>query len=122
MADGEINPYRGGDGTPRLRPSVAAYLDILGYSDYIAGVFEGGRAENELVRLRSALDVAYQHLKEQPNKQHFNRKLDFQVRSFTDNLLIEYPIPEHGDALGILIMVVHCIRYLKMDFTQVGYF
>ncbi len=122
MADGEINPYRGGDGTPRLRPSVAAYLDILGYSDYIAGVFEEGRAENELVRLRSALDVAYEHLKEQSNKQHFNGKLDFQVRSFTDNLLIGYPIPEHGDALGILIMVVHCVGYLQMELARGGYF
>jgi hypothetical protein len=68
------------------------------------------------------LDEAYQDLKRRPKKEIYGDKLHFQVRSFTDNLLIGYPIPEHGDALGVLRMVVHYIGFLQMQLAREGYF
>jgi hypothetical protein len=122
MANVEINPYKGENGAPQLRPSVAAHLDILGYSDYISELFKDGKGEKELVRLRNALDEAYQDLKARPNKQIFSDKLRFQVRSFTDNLFIGYPIPEHDDAWGVLRTVVDYIGHLQMTLALDGYF
>jgi hypothetical protein len=110
MEEAEKNPYKGVSGAPKLRPSVAAFLDILGYSNYIETVFkEDGKGEKELARLRSALDGALAFLKQGSQNQNFVGKLDFQVRSFTDNLLIGYPIPEHRAALGILSSVISYI-------------
>jgi hypothetical protein len=122
VADLEINPYRDAVGTPQLRPSVAAFLDILGYRDYIGKAFHEGKGQKELVRLRTALDVAYQYLKDPLFGQNFDGKMAFQVRSFTDNLIIGYPIPERVGALHILLAVVGYIGYLQAELARQGYF
>jgi hypothetical protein len=85
VADVEINPYKDADGAPQLRPSVAASLDILGYKDYIDKAFSEGNGQKELVRLRTALDVAYQHLKIPVSGPIFDGKQNFQVHSFGES-------------------------------------
>ena len=122
MADLQLNPFQSTEGKPQLRQSVAAFLDILGYSDYIDGVFKEGKGQSELVRLRGALDVAYEHLKQQSQRGHFDGKLDFQVRSFSDNLAIGYPIPERVGPFGILTMVVHYVAWIQAELAREGYF
>lgn len=124
MADVKINPYKDSDGTPCLRRSVAALLDILGYRDYIGAAFkEEGKGQKELVRLRNALDVAYRDLKERSNRENSFGDIVPQVRSFTDNLIIGYPIPEYGWwAVENLNSVIFYISFLQAELAREGYF
>ena len=55
--------FKSEDGKPCLRHSVTAFVDILGYSDYIRSSFTLGKGQAELEKLRGALDVAYDDLK-----------------------------------------------------------
>jgi hypothetical protein len=135
MADVPANPYKNELGVPQLRPSVAAFLDILGYKKYIEGVFRDGKGNEELARLRNALDVAQQFLKKETGrknlarryyadlqtKEHHSLRSDFLVHSFTDDLVIGYPLV-HGDAFGALVMVMFYIEYFQMELARQGYF
>lgn len=123
---------------PEMRTSVAAFLDILGYKDLIEAAFKKGNGGEELVRLRSALDTAQEHLKHAIEKdqsdpggqycgalQHdseMNRRLDFQLRSFTDNMVMGYPIPDRVGAPSILMQVIGYIGYFQMEMANAGYF
>jgi len=124
VADVRINPYKDSDGAPRLRRSVAAWLDILGYRDYMKAAFnEEGKGQKELVRLRNALDVAYRDLKERSNRENPFGDTAPQVRSFTDNLIIGYPISEHGWwAVENLNSVIYYISFLQAELARKGYF
>ncbi len=66
MSGTVTNPYKNPLGTPQMRSSVAAFVDILGYSDYIDRVFKDkteGKSEKELNRLVNALSEAQKYIK-----------------------------------------------------------
>lgn len=118
----ENNPYRGPDAKPLLRPSVVAFVDILGYKDYIKTAFEKGEAQVELSRLRNALDEAYLHLKDAARERSIEGKASFAVRTFTDNLLIAYPVNEQAGSWSALMMVFTYLEHLQMQLARQGYF
>jgi hypothetical protein len=120
--DEHVNPYKASDGTPQMLPSVAAFIDILGYRDFMEEAFKHGNGEKELLHLRNALDGAYQHLKAKPDWLTFSPKVNFQVRSFTDNLILGYPIPKHLGAMHVLMTVVDYVGYVQTALAQEGYF
>src|SRR5437868_6269505 len=100
MNDRKINPYWDAAGLPQLRPSVTAFIDFLGYRGLTEQAFRDGTGQTELIRLRSALDTAYKHLEEQSTELGFDGKQSFQVRFFTDNLVIGFPFTEQVGAFG----------------------
>lgn len=124
MSNVKINPYQQANGAPCLRNSVAAFIDILGYRDYIATAFkEPGKGEKELLRLRNALDVAYRDLKARSCWENPFGDMAPQVRSFTDNLIIGYPIPEYGWwAVEHLNSLIFYISFLQAEMAREGYF
>jgi hypothetical protein len=125
MPDLERNPYKDEQGAPKLRLSVAAFIDFLGYSEYIKEAFkEPAGGEKELIRLRGALDDAYKYLMHRP-EQESGGPLDFQVRTLTDNLIIGYPIPESEgkrETRWIIESVINYIGYLQAQLARDGYF
>jgi hypothetical protein len=126
MPDVQLNPYKDEHGAPKLRLSVAAFVDFLGYSEYIEDAFkEPGRGEKELMRLRGALDVAYSYLKQRSTQETFGGPLDLQVRTFTDNLIIGCPIPEGEDSFWPRIQIESVITYVgevQAQLARDGYF
>lgn len=94
--------FQSEDGTPCLRRSVTAFIDILGYKEYITSCFKSGTGQAELLKLRAALIVAYNDLKQKQENTIFENILSLQVRAFTDNLVIGLTIPEpiEGDDRG----------------------
>lgn len=114
----EENPYREA-GAPKLRRSVAAFLDILGYKSQIKAAFSQGRSHEELQKLRRALDLAYRHLKEAHCPGERQR---FQARGFTDNLVIGYPISDGESGSCDVLAVVNYLSYLQAELARQGYF
>lgn len=110
-----------------MRRSVTAFIDILGYSEYIRGCFKLGTGQAELQTLRAALDVAYNDLKQKHKKTTSEKHLSLQVRTFTDNLVIGYTIPEPigGDDRGwgesCIQTVVFYVAFLQAELARQGY-
>ncbi|MCK4814783.1 hypothetical protein KA005_03355 [bacterium] len=95
-----MNPYVDHDGNAVLRPSVVAFIDILGYSDQIdrCGSFD---EEKELFgRLYYALSKWKHHLdpsqsQKKLDESNFDKNTGKSVlwfRAFTDNIVVGYPI------------------------------
>lgn len=95
------NPYRSeknADETPMLLPSVVAYIDILGYKELIDDVHKEGAGQEFIVDFRKILDESYKILKPDdwlPESFKFKypgMKNQYEVRGFSDNIVIGYPL------------------------------
>ncbi len=115
------SPYQSKDGKPKLVRSVAAFVDFLGYSEYIRKSFAEGKAQQELERLRSAIDIAYFDLKQMASRSEYG-SAKLHVRTFTDNLIIGLPVGEHGYARDQVCTVVFYIACLQAELARHGYF
>jgi len=126
MPEEKTNPYKDANGKPRLLKSVTAFIDILGYTEYVKRCFKDGNGQQELNRLRDALDSAYSELKQVASARDFDGGLDFNIRTFTDNLVIGYPVSEPKydeqefirDAINAVIIYV---AYLQAELVRAGY-
>jgi hypothetical protein len=119
------NPYLTKESRPQLQPSVAAFVDFLGYKEDVEAAFKRGNGQMELERLRTALDNAYQHLQASRDSS-FVGKRRLEYKSFTDCLVIGRPITQfHQDARDAVFAVDDVINYLgflQMQFSCMGYF
>ncbi|MFX1487320.1 MAG: hypothetical protein ACFFBS_09550 [Promethearchaeota archaeon] len=117
MSD-EHNPYTVEGEAPTLRNSVVAFIDILGYQGIIRRA-AGHKAEEELLsRLHSTLRELTHYLRDEdkegkPYFEPLNGKHIFKIRTFTDNIVIGYPIQEDAESeLGSIFM--------KLSLFQLG--
>lgn len=89
--------YFQADGVPRTKNSVVVFGDILGFSNDMRKAYDEGRAEELLIRLRSALNESYSLLKYESTITHdFPRA--YATKTFTDNLVIGFPIVRDGES------------------------
>lgn len=117
------NPYIGSNGTPELRRSVVAFIDILGYTDLVKSAKTRKENQDILDRLHKALKRSREHV--DPNQSEDTLlKLsdkDFSAfRAFTDNIVIGQPI--HSDGEIELGSVFHDLSYFQMLMTMEGFF
>lgn len=116
------NPYVESDGTPKLRRSVVAFIDILGYMDLVKSTTSNDR-QALLARLHKALNLSRQQV--DPNHSDDTlqklRDKDFSAfRAFTDNIVIGQPIRDDGEIeLG---SVFDSVSYFQMLMTMEGFF
>jgi hypothetical protein len=91
------NPYIGRK--PKLKPSVVAYVDIVGYKQLVEKAYKKGKAEEFLKKLHHALKESHEHVDPgHANVFHSVRKPDFSAFSaFTDNIVIGYPTQFFGE-------------------------
>jgi hypothetical protein len=126
MAEKNPNPYKDKDGNPRLLKSITAFIDILGYSEYIKKCFKDGNGQEELKRLRDALDSAYADLKQKAGRDEWASGANLQIRTFTDNLVIGYPVsdPKYNEdefAQDKLQSVIFYVSFLQAELARCGY-
>lgn len=116
------NPYIESDGTPKLRRSVVAFIDILGYMDLVKSTTSDD-SQTLLARLHKALNSSRQHV--DPNHsddtlQKLGNKDFYAFRAFTDNIVIGQPIRDDGEIeLG---SVFNSVSYFQMLMTMEGFF
>jgi len=86
-----MNPYLE-NGPPTTKLSLVAFVDILGFQQMTLDSIAVGEQEDLLQRLHSALMEARQTLA-------IHNELDpFEMRTFTDNIVIGWPIIYDGEA------------------------
>lgn len=94
------NPYHGSKHEPRLRLSVFALIDILGYSELIRQAEANNEQEQLFNHLYSALLHGRNGIEGKssglPQIKRISNKDPYVLKAFTDNIVISWPI--RGDA------------------------
>ncbi len=116
------NPYRNEKGEPHLRLSIAAFVDILGYTSYTETAFKEGRGHEELIRLRKTLDATLQELRYDEPVASSPVKHFCEARSFSDNLVLGYPIHRTSEPATELLSVLSSMGLFQMEMVRAGYF
>jgi hypothetical protein len=115
------NPYviTGG---PRLRLSVVAFVDILGYTELVKRSFADDTADTLLTQLHHALRKSRKHVdpKHKNIIARFGKKDFSAFKAFTDNIVIGHPIYDDGESeLGYIFSE---LAYFQMILAINGFF
>jgi hypothetical protein len=116
-----LNPYLAGGGAPRLRKSLVAFLDILGFASEMEEGFKNGTAADLLKRLRTALDRAWDSFTDELPGMPPVEVNSWHVKAFTDNIVIGYPLT-YTDAEGELGSLLLAIREYQIAMVNSGFF
>lgn len=126
MSD-DRNPYITDHGQPVLRESVVAFVDILGYQALIRTAHKKGTAQPLLTMLHEALTAASRHLNELDQDGNPLLPLDlwpkknlYKIRTFTDNIVIGYPIRD--DAEMELGAIFSQLAFFQLEMVSRGFF
>ena len=126
---GSRNPYHQDDGSRIVRPSVVAWLDILGFAEMAKEAQRTGTENEFLTRLYSALEQGRNHWLEQDKwiESHGGKSVGrvlpkdfYALKAFTDNIVIGWPIRsdgeiELGDAFSAL-------SWFQFEMINAGFF
>ncbi len=115
------NPYEKFGEPPRLKRSVTAYLDILGYRDLIDRAFKEGRAEEELKKLRLALNASYEIFRERSPTISDVPKV-WELRAFTDNIVLGCPLVFGEEAGAEMFHVFFTLAAFQFEMLRRGFF
>src|SRR5262249_15713262 len=111
------NIYREKDGRPRLRRSVVAFLDLLGYRAAVKRAHAEGRQHEFLVKLRTALDQSLSRLRDIVP----GHRAPWRVKAFTDNIVLCFPIFIEDEA-GSLSIAIDRLAIFQLYMTLDGFF
>ena len=94
--------------SPRLRPAIVCYADILGFRDMTERALEFDNGEAFLQRIKRSLSKAYDQVRDFSTLSGVEPFLDMKV--FTDNIVVSYSLRDpRGDLgepeLGSLLML-----------------
>lgn len=117
------NPYIDSDGIPKLRRSVVAFIDILGYMDLVKSANSEKDSQALLGRLHNALQSARETV--DPNRSEdtmpkLGDKDSSAFRAFTDNIVIGAPIRDDGEIE--LDGVFDSLSYFQVCMAIEGFF
>ncbi|HAW08356.1 MAG TPA: hypothetical protein DCW42_04190 [Bacteroidetes bacterium] len=92
MRNYKKNPYVQ-NANSKLIPSFICYADILGFKESSMENLEKGNGNHFLNRIRNSLNKAYGSIR--GKKTLFNIIPEFNLKVFTDNLVIGFPVPDY---------------------------
>lgn len=84
--------------SPSLRPAFVCYADILGFREKTESAFASGSATDFLVRTKRSLGAAYEEVRR--TAKFFERTAPFDMKVFTDNIVVAHPLMHPSDDLG----------------------
>lgn len=116
----ERNPYLHKNGKPWLRRSAVAFLDILGFQDFMSESIRQRREHRSLLVLRSALDQSVQHLRPWRGNASGERDL-FAIRTFTDNIVIGFPTEKFDSEFPLGLVALNVARF-QLQMVLCGFF
>ncbi len=105
--------YTGPDGNPKTLKSIVIFADVLGFNEEMIKSYEMKTSLKLLIELRNALDDAYKSFRlTEYNKQILSSR--WAIKTFTDNIVIGYPITFDGHREMTNILVRLSFMQLKM--------
>lgn len=123
MSDTNRNPYTSHDGAPEIKSSVFIFMDILGYQDMNTKLDTKEQQQEFLEKLHHALSESRSWIDHPADRAGISALLPkdrFQIRAFTDNIVIGIPI--HSDAEGELGEAFNKVADFQLSMTTQGFF
>ncbi len=119
----EYSPYFSAHEEPTLQPSFVCFADILGYSELSNQALSTGEGDAFLRRLSSALNSAYRRVRERANNFRTNDLRMFDIKIFTDNIVIGYPVDnvEFTQGESELAIIFQVFSEFQMELFQAGF-
>ncbi len=117
------NPYLSDDNVATLKPSVFAYMDILGYSEMVKRSAATGDSQNMLRKVHSALSQGRGILEDAAIKDDlpkFVEKDTYALKAFTDNVVLGWPI--RSDAESEFGQAFSKLAYFQLQMALNGFF
>ncbi len=121
------NPYVTGT-KPELLPSVVAFIDILGYREHISDAVKKQTQQQLLERLHSTFRTSIHHMRgeDENGKPYYpidkGIKDRCKIRTFSDNVLIGYPISGRGDGESELGAIFSDLSHFQLEMVNAGFF
>jgi hypothetical protein len=112
------NLYREKDGRPKLRRSVVAFIDLLGYRSAVVRAHAEGRQHEFLLKLRTALTESLSRLRDIVP----GHRAPWRVKAFTDNIVLCFPMLSGEDEAGTLPIAIDRLGSFQLYMTIDGFF
>lgn len=113
------NPYIDDSGIPKLKQSVVAFIDILGYQEIIRNAEKDGSGQISLEEIYKALSEGKKWLSGK-HIEGIGPKDVYAISTFTDNIVIGYPISD--DAECELGDIYSKLAYFQLTMVMSGFF
>jgi hypothetical protein len=109
-------------GRPRLRESITAFLDVLGFSHTVMTAAEAGQSQQCLASIVAALNDARTFVRESMSGPRLADPQHWAIKFFSDNLLVGYPFDNPTTAPAAAMFVVQCALRYQMQLALSGFF
>ncbi len=114
------NPYFHKNGKPWLRRSVIAFLDILGFKDFLTTAIKQRREYRSLLDIQRALDSSIERLRP-PRPDFYGERDLYAIKTFTDNIIIGFPVADF-DSEGPLGSILFKVALFQLEMVRAGFF
>jgi len=114
--------YLNESGRPRLRESVTAFIDVLGFSQTVLATAEAGQSQQCLDRIVAALEGSRAAVRNSVPVQELAEATPWAVKFFSDNLLLGTPCDEHEGAAAATAFVLRCAQLYQLQMVLDGFF
>jgi hypothetical protein len=109
-------------GRPRLRESITAFLDVLGFSHTVVTAAEAGQSQQCLDSIVRALNDARTLVRGSLLKQQLADSQRWAIKFFSDNLLVGCPCDEPENAATAAMFVLRCVQRYQLQMALSGFF
>ena len=107
------------DRSPKLLPSIVAYLDLLGFSEQIRASHVAGESDALLQRFAAVIREWYRSLRGDRISKDADRR-DWDLKAFTDNVVLGHPTRSDGESeLG---HIMSDVALLQIGLAHEGFF
>jgi hypothetical protein len=115
--------YLDKDGRPRLRQSIVAFIDILGFSQSSTSCTSIEDAQHLLDRIAAAIDDSRSFVREPIADGESALGSRWATKFFSDNLAFGYPFDEEADNhASTALFIIRCAQRYQLKMTLNGFF
>jgi hypothetical protein len=116
-------PYLDSHGKPRLRTSVAGFVDVLGFSRYSTAAGSLEESQQILNRVADAIHESRAFVRSTFDNQPMANPSHWALKFFSDNLVFGFPAD--GDVAGQVQaarFAIHCVQHYQLHMALRGFF
>jgi hypothetical protein len=109
-------------GRPRIRESITAFLDVLGFSHNVMAAAKAGQSQQCLDSIFESLNEARAFVRGSMSQHALAGPGQWAIKFFSDNLLVGYPFDEPKTAAAAAIFVLRCVQRYQLQMAISGHF
>jgi hypothetical protein len=109
-------------GRPRLRQSIVAFIDVLGFSHISTSCRTMEDSQHVLDKIAAAIDDSRHFVREAVPGGESALGRRWATKFFSDNLAFGYPFDDAGDRASAAWFIIRCAQRYQLKMTMNGFF